>query len=210
MDILLIDDHPLFRAGIAGILHTLTDQVRLIEVNSCEEALKCLAKQEDFDLILLDLNLPGIDGLSGLNKIRSCIPTAPIVILSASENHSHIKDAISQGAKGFIPKSADSEVIINALRLVLSGGVYLPMAVFNEDTTNKPAKKFKNHNGDTLTKRQHEVLLLLVQGKTNKSIAKTLTMAENTVRVHVVAILRFLNVNNRTEATYAAKQKGLI
>ena len=210
MDVLLIDDHPLFRKGIAGILNTLSDQVRLVEVSSCEEALESISKDDDYDLILLDINLPGMDGLTGLSKLRSLKPTASIVVLSASEDHNQIKNAISQGAKGFIPKSGDGDTIVNALQLVLSGGIYLPMAIFNDRALEQTSNTFTNTKGESLTKRQYEVLLLVVEGKTNKAIAKSLNMAENTVRVHVVAILRFLNVNNRTEAVYAAKQNGII
>ncbi|VAX13850.1 two component transcriptional regulator, LuxR family [hydrothermal vent metagenome] len=210
MKILLIDDHPLFRAGIATILKTLTEQVQLLEASSCEEALELIPEQDDFDLLLLDLNLPGIDGLAGLQKLRHGTPSTPIVVLSASEDSNKIKEAIAQGAKGYIPKSAAGEVIISALRLVLSGGIYLPMAVFNEDNGNYASEKIVNSKGEKLTKRQHDVLLLLARGKTNKAIAIALKMAENTVRVHVAAILKFLDVNNRTEAAYSAKRLGLL
>ncbi len=210
MKILLIDDHPLFRAGIATILKALAEQVQLLETSSCEEALELISEQDGFDLLLLDLNLPGIDGLAGLQKLRNGTPSTPIVVLSASEDRNKIKEAIAQGAKGYIPKSANSEVIISALRLVFSGGIYLPMAVFDDDRTNIASEKIVNGKGERLTKRQYDVLVLLVKGKTNKAIAMALSMAENTVRVHVAAILKFLSVNNRTEAAYAAKQQGLL
>ncbi|VAX11601.1 hypothetical protein MNBD_GAMMA25-1963 [hydrothermal vent metagenome] len=210
MKILLIDDHPLFRAGIGTILKALAEQVQLIEASSCEEALELISGQDGFDLLLLDLNLPGIDGLAGLQKLRNGTPSTPIVVLSASEDRNKIKEAIAQGAKGYIPKSANSKVIINALRLVFSGGIYLPMAVFDEDNTNNSTDKIVNGKGERLTKRQYDVLVLLVKGKTNKAIAMALNMAENTVRVHVAAILKFLDVNNRTEAAYAAKCQGLL
>jgi len=210
MKILLIDDHPLFRTGIATIIKALAEQVQILEASSCEEAMELIAEQDGFDLLLLDLNLPGIDGLAGLQKLRNGTPSTPIVVLSASEDSNKIKEAIAQGAKGYIPKSANSEVIISALRLVFSGGVYLPMAVFDEDNSNNSTDKIINGIGKILTKRQHDVLRLLAKGKTNKGIAMALNMAENTVRVHVAAILKFLDVNNRTEAAYAAKQQGLL
>lgn len=210
INILLIDDHPLFRAGIATILEALADHVHLVEASSCEAALEILSTQRDFDLLLLDLELPGINGIEGLKKLRYQCPATPIVMLSATEDRNKIKEAIAQGAKGYIPKSANSEVILSALRLVFSGGIYLPMAVFDEDTTNTEPEKIVNADGVILTQRQFDVLELLVQGKTNKLIATTLLMAENTVRVHITAILKFLNVNNRTEAAYVAKQQGIL
>jgi len=210
MKILLIDDHPLFRAGICTIIAELDEQVQPVEASSCEEAMKLISAQDNFDLILLDLNLPGMDGLTGLHKLRNVTPSTPIVVLSASEDHASIKEAITQGAKGYIPKSASSAVILSAIHLVFSGGIYLPMAIFDEDKICNKPDKVVNQNGEILTKRQRDVLVLVAQGKTNKSIALLLNMAENTVRVHVAAIMKFFDANNRTEATYVAKQQGLL
>jgi len=157
---------------------------------------------------LLDLNLPGVSGLDGMQQIRHQIPATPIVLLSASEDRSKVLRAIEQGAKGYIPKSSASDIIITALQLVLTGGVYLPMAIL--DTVNSPRTKTSNGNGKTLTPRQVDVLKLLAEGHSNKSIGNRLEMAENTVRVHVSAILRFLQVSNRTEAGIAAVRMGLL
>ena len=204
MHILLIDDHPLFRSGIGAILSELDDAVQTTEVSSCEEAFGVVTADSQFALILLDLNLPGMDGMTGLSKLRDAAPATPIVVLSASENTAKIKQAINAGAKGYIPKSAGREIILSALRLVLSGGVYLPVNIMEVPVSAGTSDE------QPLTPRQRDVLRWLARGKSNKEIAILLGMAENTVRVHVAAILKYLGVKNRTEAGYAASRRGLI
>lgn len=208
MKVLLVDDHPLFIEGIRGVLQRLDDQLSIQTAGSCEEAIELTADDDDIDLLLLDLNLPGVSGLDGLLELRHRVPATPIVLLSASEDRNKVLRAIELGAKGYIPKSSTPDIIINALQLVLSGGVYLPMAVL--DTVNSSQQKISNADGQTLTPRQVEVLSLVAEGLSNKAIANRLSMAENTVRVHVSAILRFLDVTNRTEAGVAATRMGLL
>jgi DNA-binding NarL/FixJ family response regulator len=142
-----------------------------------------------------------MDGMTGLAKLRDAAPATCVVVLSASEDARSIRSAIAAGAKGYIPKSAGCEIILSALQLVLSGGVYLPVNVMESAAASA---------SDAMTSRQREVLLWLVRGKSNKEIAILLGMAENTVRVHVAAILRSLDVKNRTEAGFAAANRGLI
>jgi DNA-binding NarL/FixJ family response regulator len=199
--ILMVDDHPLFRSGIAGVIADLAATVETTEASSCEKALGLLAAGREFALILLDLNLPGMDGMTGLARLRDAAPATPVVVLSATEDSRKIKQAIAAGAKGYVPKSAGRDILLNALRLVLSGGVYLPINIMESPA---PAST------EQLTPRQREVLQWLVRGKSNKEIADLLGMAENTVRVHVAAILRYLDVKNRTEAGYAATRRGLL
>lgn len=208
MNILLVDDHPLFIEGIKAVLQKLRDGVVIQALGSCEEALEVSNDNDNFDLLLLDLNLPGMSGLDGLQQLRHQLPATPIVLLSASEDRNKVLHAIELGAKGYIPKSSTPDVILTALQLVLSGGVYLPMAVL--DTVNSSQLKTSNADGQTLTPRQVEVLSLVAEGHSNKSIANRLSMAENTVRVHISAILRFLGVTNRTEAGVAASRMGLL
>ena len=206
MNILLVDDHPLFLEGLRHVLQQLDDSLSIQSCGSCEEALTLV--EDDFDLVLLDINLPGMSGLDGLQQIRHRLPATPLVVMSASEDRNKVLRAIELGAKGFIPKSSTPDVIINALQLVLSGGVYLPMAVL--ETVNSSQAKTSTADGQSLTPRQVAVLKLLAEGHSNKTIANRLTMAENTVRVHVSAILRFLDVSNRTEAGLAAMRMGLL
>lgn len=207
MKLLLIDDHPLFIEGMRGILQRLDAAIVIATSGSCEEAL-ALSLDDDIDLVLLDLNLPGMSGLDGMTQLRHQHPATPIVLLSASEDRSKVLRAIEKGAKGYIPKSSTPDVIICALQLVLSGGVYLPMTVL--DTVTSSQAKTITIDGHTLTPRQLDVLKLLAEGHPNKVIANQLSMAENTVRVHVSAILRLLDVSNRTEAGLAAIRKGLL
>ena len=209
MRILLVDDHPLFIEGIRRIVLQLSEATTIETSGSCEEALELTEGDDDFDLVLLDLNLPGISGLEGLRLLRHRLPASPVVLVSASEDRSIVLNAIEQGAKGYISKASSADIILNALRLVLSGGVYLPLSIL--DTMNQPAYENRSSSdGQSLTPRQTEVLRLLADGRSNKSIAIELDMAENTVRVHVSAILRYLEVNNRTEAGMAAMRKGLL
>jgi DNA-binding NarL/FixJ family response regulator len=208
MNILIIDDHPLFRAGIATVVESLGEAARLIESNSCEEALDWIAGNAEPDLILLDLSLPGMDGMSGLARLRDAVPAVPVVVLSANEESAKIRRAFAGGAMGYIPKSAGSDVILHALRLVLAGGMYVPANVVTRPATQ--SRHAQDLESTALTDRQQEVLNLLSQGLSNKEIAARLALAENTVRVHVAAILRLLGVKNRTEAGYQAVSRGLV
>jgi len=203
MKILLIDDHPLFRDGIAAVIRQLDDNVNCVEAESCEESLQRLGDGERYSIILLDLALPGLDGMDGIALLRNAAPTTPIVIISATENTVTIRQAIALGAKGYIPKSSGKELILQALRLVLSGGVYLPTHFIQ--TNDLPSS-----DTDGLTQRQTDVLKLLAQGHSNKEIGNRLDLTENTVRTHVAAILKRLGVKNRTEAGVAAVSQGLL
>lgn len=208
MDILIIDDHPLFRAGIATVVAGIADDARLIELSSCEQALEWLAVNPPPAVVLLDLKLPGMDGMTGLSLLRDASPTTPVVVLSATEEGSSVRQAITQGAMGYIPKSSGSDVIANAIRLVLAGGIYLPLSVMEEPAAASAAEPAVGEI--VLTRRQREVLELLAHGSSNKEIASTLDLAENTVRVHVAAILKSLEARNRTEAGYRAFSLGLV
>lgn len=207
MKILLVDDHPMFIEGMRSILQRLDDAIEVQISGSCEEALELVGKNDDIDLLLLDLILPGMSGLDGIQQLRHKLPATSIVLLSASEDRNQVLRAIEMGAKGYILKSSTPDIIINALQLVLSGGIYLPTTLL--DTINSSQEKTRNAGGHTLTLRQTEVLRLLAKALSNKEIADQLHMAENTVRVHVSAILRFLEVSNRTEAGLMASRIGL-
>lgn len=208
MNVLIIDDHPLFRAGIASVLGVIAEDLSIIELTSCEDGLAWLAGHDDPALILLDLNLPGVDGMTGLGLLREASPATPVVVLSATEDTVKVKQALARGAMGYIPKSAGSDVILSAIRLVLAGDVYLPAGLLAASTAGSGTASAP---GDyKLTRRQHEVLTLLARGLSNKEIADRLALAENTVRVHVTAILRLLGARNRTEAGYQAVSLGLV
>jgi two-component system, NarL family, nitrate/nitrite response regulator NarL len=203
MNVLLIDDHPLFRQGLRSLLERMEMDFRIEEAESCEGALDLPPEAPaEFDLILLDLALPGMNGLEAIGRFRTRFPTTPVVIISASYEAGQVRQAIDRGAQGFIPKFTPPAVLMSALRLVFSGGVYIPPTAVQAEPA--PAA------GTPLTTAQSRVLALMARGQSNKVIANALAISDNTVRAHVSAILRALNSANRTEAVRRALEHGLV
>lgn len=215
MKVLLVDDHALFREGLRLVLERLGDSFAILEAADCAGAFDVARRHPDLALVLLDLALPDMPGFEALSLLRERYPSVPVVVLSASEDRPSVLEAINRGAMGFIPKSSDSKLLINALRLVLAGGVYVPPSVLTNPLNaceQAPATAMR-HKGESLrglglTGRQIEVLGLLVQGMPNKVIARTLGLAEPTVKTHVAACLRALNVSNRTQAVLSVGRLG--
>jgi DNA-binding NarL/FixJ family response regulator len=212
--VLLIDDHGLFREGMRLLLCGLDSRIDLDEAEDCERALE-LAAGGRYDLALLDLRLPGLDGLDALAAVREAMPGVPVVVLSGEDDPGTIRAAIDHGAMGFIPKSSTPEVLVRAMRTVLQQGVFLPSAALDRSTpaaaaaSAVPEAPESGSSVEGLTARQMDVLRCVIQGKPNKVIAKNLDIAEATVKVHVSAVLRALGAHNRTEAVYAAAKLGL-
>jgi DNA-binding NarL/FixJ family response regulator len=217
--ILIVDDHPLIREALRHVLTLLDDTLELIEAQTCAEAMAVVADNVALDLVLLDLGLPDADGMTALTLMRDRYPATPVVVLSATEQASIVTRAIDAGAMGFIPKTSSNQLLLNALRLVLSGGVYLPVEVLHQPhDAPAPAVKHAGAAGTSgktttprdlgLTARQAEVLGLMVQGKPNKLICRDLNLAEGTVKIHVTAILKALGVINRTQAVIAVGRLG--
>lgn len=206
MKILLIDDHALFREGLSHVLSKLNDHVSIFEASGLEPAIQQITENPDLDLVLLDLHMPENSGFDILERFSKSYQTLPVVILSASTKRSDIQRSLNSGAMGFIPKDTTSDVMLNALQLILSGGIYTPPDL---------AQKTNQANGQadkqtpTLTPRQLEVLKMMVHGHANKLIAAELDLAEATVKMHVTAILNSLNVSNRTQAAMEAEKLGL-
>jgi len=219
VDILLVDDHALFREGLALVLkqqlNTSEGNVNILEADSAKTALEAVQQYQDLDLILLDLHLPDNQDFSLLLQIKSSDPSIPVAMLSANEDAQKIQHALQQGASGFITKSSKSSVMISAIQLILAGGIYVPPAILKAETTHVPPPS-PNLANDTvlvtvqLTGRQKEVLHLMDDGLSNKEIAKVLNMSPSTVKVHVAAILRACNVNNRTQAVSFARTHHLL
>jgi DNA-binding NarL/FixJ family response regulator len=207
MNVLLIDDHALFREGLKFLLRSLDAALAVDEAGNCAKALEHAAARS-YDLVLLDLKMPGVDGLDALAALRDAIPAAPLVVLSGEDNAAVVRAAIERGAMGFIPKSSTPEVLIQALRLVLARGVYLPPTVLDAagPATAPPAA---SQALCALTPRQTDVLRCVIQGKPNKIIARELDVSESTVKAHLSSVLRALGAHNRTEAVYAAAKLGL-
>jgi DNA-binding NarL/FixJ family response regulator len=212
MNILLVDDHALFREGLKFLLRSLDAALEVDEASDCAKALEHAAARS-YDLVLLDLKIPGVAGLEALAALRDAIPGAPLVVLSGEDNPAVVRAAIERGAMGFIPKSSTPEVLIQALRLVLAHGVYLPPAVLNSAGSVASASAASQAAGQAtlpgLTPRQMDVLRCVIQGKPNKIIARELDLSEGTVKAHLSSVLRALGTRNRTEAVYAAAKLGL-
>ena len=205
--ILIIDDHALFRDGLSYVLDGLNMNVSLLQASSYESAIELVSYGENIDLVLLDLDLPGISNLDALKGVAEHLPSAKIVILSGNEKGQILRDAFNYGAKGYIPKSTHADVMVNALKLVLSGGVYIPEQLLaNDDFQSSPEK-----NAITIfSPRRQQVLELMATGKSNKEIARDMSLTDSTVRVHVTYILNALGASNRTHAVQIAVQQGLV
>ncbi len=216
MRILLIDDHTLFREALLHVLKQFDSAAVVIEAATAREAIRLAAHYHDLDLILLDLSLPGLNGLSALPELHGLRPTVPLVILSASEDSVAVRQALDAGAMGYIPKSSSSHEMITALRLVLAGEIYVPPAMLAALETLEMASSptvpppLEEGGVEGLTPRQVEVLRLMAQGLSNKGICRRLNVAEGTVKLHVTAIMRALNTGNRTQAVIEATRRGML
>ena len=215
MKILVVDDHALVRAGLRHVLQELdADGVEVFEAGSGTAAFAMADEHPDLDLVLLDLNMPDMSGIDALDQLGQSHPDIPVVVLSGVDDLESMRAAFDRGAAGFIHKSALSDVLVSAIRLVFSGGVYVPPQLLDPGELGGAglgARHLSSGGGIPLnmTERQQEVLQLVLQGKTNKEICRTLSLAEPTVKVHVSAILRILGVQSRTQAVLAATRLGL-
>lgn len=212
MKILVVDDHPLIQEALRQVLKELDDRLDLLQAGDRAEAVSALERHPDTSLLLLDLALPGASGLDLLNELREAHPGIPVVVLSATHDRDTVTRAIDAGAMGFIPKTSSPKVLVSALKLVLSGGVYLPTNVLGagaEDPAQMATPSAVLPSSLGLTPRQAEVLALMVQGKPNKLICRALNLSEGTVKVHVSAVLRALNVSNRTQAVIQVSRMGV-
>ncbi|MBQ1762772.1 MAG: response regulator transcription factor [Aquincola sp.] len=227
MNVMLVDDHALFREGLALLLRPLVDPLVVWEAGSCEEALALLDKQAPLqpDLVLMDLGLPGMNGLEGIACFHERLPQCPVVALSSNDDRETVLRALDAGAMGFIPKSSSSAVFAAALRLIMAKGIYLPTSVLAAPVSAaRPAPRSALPTVGTqvaavsgagplpadlgITPRQSAVLALILQGMPAKLIARTLNLAPGTVKAHTSAVLRALNVTTRTQAVIEAGRLG--
>jgi len=204
--VLIADDHELFRDGLKLVLQQLAPGTRCLTAGDHREALTIAQATPGLDLILLDIRMPGLPWEEALHTLRQTLPSVPVVILSALVDRNLITTALRSGARGFIPKTSSSSVMIHAINLVLSGGHYIPPLVLDESSGPGDAQGV---NSGALTPRQMDVLKLVARGMSNRDIAKTLDLSEGTVKLHVTAILKALGVPNRTSAVIAAARMGL-
>jgi DNA-binding NarL/FixJ family response regulator len=201
MRALLVDDHVLFSQGLRFLLMDLDSTIE------CEAASSIAAAETatgPFDLILLDYSLPDSQGMDGLQRMRHAHDGATIVILSGDGRDELVHEVVAEGAAGFIPKAADTDTLLDALRITLAGGIYLPPRAC------LPALQADVSPLKDLTPRQMDVLRKLVQGKPNKVIARELDIAESTIKSHLTVAFRALNVNTRAQAVFKAASWGLL
>lgn len=212
LHVLIADDHALVRRGLSSLIKMMDEEVEVVESNNFDETVKCLSGGEPIDLLLLDLLMPGMNGISGAKHICDTWPDVPVVVISVKEDIRSIRSALRSGVMGYIPKSSSPNVTISAIRLVLSGGIYVPPHVLQQDTVNSlntmdeyleydpKAEARQKAKSLGITPRQKDVLDLLVFGKSNKEIASELELSPGTVKMHTSRIFKVLNVSNRTEA----------
>ncbi len=216
MHIMLIEDHPLFRDGVSMILQQLGDDTQIECGESAGDAIELANRDARFDLILLDFHLSGSTGMEALHALQELQPETPVIMLSAEQDGRLMQQAMAAGARGFITKSSSSQIILSAIQLVMSGGQYVPpeMLTALSQPSEAPAVEAPSAAKSTsryhLTDRQKDVLKFMLDGQSNKEIARELNMSPSTVKVHVAAILRELNVKNRTQAVNIARAEHLL
>lgn len=198
---LIVDDHPLFRDALQSTIRLEFPEAEIVEANSIDAAHRELERNADFELLMLDLSMPGTKGFEGLLGLRAAHPRIPIVIVSGIEDSRVVGEAMACGVAGFIPKSIRKPELAGAIRAVMNGAVYLP-AWFTPHSPEKAAGKHDDlvRRLRSLTPQQLRVLSLIRQGKLNKQIAHELQVGETTAKAHVSEILRKLNVHSRTMA----------
>ncbi len=220
MKILIADDHELFLRGLEMILADYDKTAEIVTAKNYTDIFSIMSKSINFDLILTDLAMPGAHWLEAIEKMHKSAPETPIIILSAVFDREIVQKTLDIGAAGYIPKTSSREVIISAVNLVLSGGVYIPAELLHNSNQSELdiLKSIENisdsndakSNIKILSPRQIDVLKLIAAGKSNKQIAYDLKLTEGTVKLHVTAILRILGVYNRTGAVTKATSLGIL
>ncbi len=228
MKILIADDHELFLKGLEFILNENLQNVELTTAQSYTDIFTTLEQNQNFDLIITDLAMPGANWLTAINKIHATLPDTPIIIISAVFDKEILQQTLDIGVAGYIPKTASNNLIVSAINLVLAGGVYIPhellystKATSISTNTQKeyiaPLKTLEKLSANApeapkkgLTARQIDIVKCIAEGLSNKQIAYKLNLTEGTVKVHITIILKILNVKNRTSAVIEAAKRGYI
>jgi DNA-binding NarL/FixJ family response regulator len=211
MKVLIVDDHALIRDALQRVVASLVPGTVVLEASEPRAAFEAIEREPDLDLVLLDLALPGMHGLTALRTLRERHPAVSVVVVSASVDRDTVKRALDCGAMGYIPKSSSNEVLRSALQLVLAGGVYIPAEIVGRGSAPaaQPQAGSRAPAEIGLTERQAQILALLMRGEPNKVICRELDLAESTVKNQLTAILKALNVTNRTQAVLAVERLGL-
>ncbi len=208
MNILLVDDHPLFREGVGLLLKQSDPSIQTAFASTIAEAVSQAQLHRKFDLILLDLGLPEGGGVAGLERVRGAFEHVPVVMLSAANDPWIILECLDRGAMGFLTKSSSTELFRAALNLVVLGNVYIPPEALSAMAATQSISSPELMSLPPFTPRETAVLDALIEGQSNKLIARRLNIAEQTVKFHVSNILKVLKVHNRTQAVIAAARMG--
>ncbi|MCL2636625.1 MAG: response regulator transcription factor [Betaproteobacteria bacterium] len=213
LKLLVVEDHALVREGLVRLLGQLEEEVSVVEHADFESALSLLKKDGEFDLVLLDLALPGIDGITGLDILRRRYPAMPVAVVSAFDDTPTVNRVLNLGASGFIPKAYSGEALLGAVREILAGNIYRPSrqqgARLGAATPLPPAPRGVRPEEIGLTERQAQVLALMVRGLSNREIGEQLQLSAGTIKVHATAVFKVLGVNSRTQALVAVARYGM-
>lgn len=217
MKILIADDHELIRQGLERTLVTMDEGVEVLHAKDGHSVLEQLERHGDIDVVLLDLFMPNANGYELLRYICDSYESLPVIVVSAAEEPQYMRKSIDYGAAGFIPKSSSTDIMVSAIRLVMSGGTYIPSSMHLQArdarqplTHERSEQRVSSEVSNKLTRRQAEVLKQLAQGSSNKDIARMMDLSEHTVKIHVTAILKLFNASNRTEAVIVAQRLGIV
>lgn len=208
LKMLVVEDHALVREGLVGLLSQIEEGACVFDSADFESALGVLDNEGDFDLVLLDLALPGIDGFAGLDILRRRYPAMPVAVVSAFDDTPTVTRVINLGASGFIPKALNGECLLQAVREVLAGNIFRPsgqaLARMDDAVPVPPSSVSVRPEDIGLTDRQAQVLCLMVRGLSNRDIAEQLDLSEGTVKINATAVFKALGVNSRTQALVTA------
>ena len=205
LKILVVDDHALVREGLRQVLKGLDEQVELLEAGHCGRAFELAALHPDLDLVLLDYQLPGMNGLEALALFGQNHPELPVVMLSGSVDRRMVRQVMALGAVGFIAKASLSSELLSILKTVLAGQIYVPAEFLAAEAA---LNEISASESPQLTTRQQDVLKLMLDGRSNKEISVALNLSDETVKNHVSAVLRAFGVQTRVQAVLAAAEHG--
>jgi two-component system nitrate/nitrite response regulator NarL len=211
MKLLIVDDHAILREGLVALLQQFEQGADVLQASDTTEGLRLAEAHPDLDAVFLDLNMPDQGGMEIIPVFAKRCPQLPVIVLSSSEDPSDVRLALKSGAFGYVPKSASPRNILSALRLVLSGEIYIPPLMLDlGPVVTDGSGRVASEAGERLTERQTEVLRQLCRGLSNKEISRALDLSEKTTKSHITAIFKALRVVNRTQAASAARRAGIV
>jgi len=211
MKLLIVDDHAILREGLVALLQQFEQGADVLQASDTTEGLRLAEAHPDLDAVFLDLNMPDQGGMEIIPVFAKRCPQLPVIVLSSSEDPSDVRLALKLGAFGYVPKSASPRNILSALRLVLSGEIYIPPLMLDlGPVVTDGSSRVASEAGERLTERQTEVLRQLCRGLSNKEISRALDLSEKTTKSHITAIFKALSVVNRTQAASAARRAGIV